>query len=82
MKSATPFERYGTAIPSTDALLRVHVYLASDTLSLIAYRYYGDFKLWSLIAERNAIADVRKIAPGTELIIPTRPLEAGRYESL
>lgn len=81
-RTASPFEKYGKAIPNTDASLHVHTFIATDTISLLAYRYYGDWTLWRLIAERNSLTDVRKIEPGTELIIPRRPLERGRYESL
>lgn len=81
MRSASPYERYGIASPDTDAALQVHVVTRTDTISSIADQYYGDWQLWRLIADRNAIADVRRLEPGTELLIPRRPLETGRYES-
>lgn len=82
MRSISPFERYGTARPLDDALLRVHLVTATDTISSIAEKYYEDWRLWRVIAERNNLTDVRQIAVGTELIIPRRPLERSRYESL
>jgi len=80
-RSISPYEKYGAAFPNADATLQVHVFSATDTLSGIAQKYYGDWKLWRVIAERNNILDVRQIEIGTELLIPRRPLERGRYES-
>ncbi len=79
----SPFERYGIATPLTDAALRLHVYAAGETISQLADRYLGDWRLWRLIAEhdRNKLEDVRQIVPGTILVIPQRPLERGRYIS-
>lgn len=82
MRSISPYERYGAATPTADANLRVHVVIALDTLSGLAEQYYGDWRLWRLIADRNAIADARVLVPGTELIIPALPLEVGKYESI
>ncbi len=81
-RSISPFERYGAARPTADAVLQVHVFARTDKISALAQKYYGDWRLWRIIAERNKIADVRQIEIGTELIIPRRPLERGRYESL
>lgn len=82
MRSVSPYERYGKAVPFTDATLQVHTFIVSDTISSLAGKYFGDWRQWRLIALRNEIEDVRQIAPGTQLIIPARPLETGRYESL
>ena len=82
MRSVSPFERYGKAAPLSDASIRIHTFIVTDTISNVAEKYYGDWSVWRLIAERNAIADVRQIEPGTQLIIPQRPLETGQYESL
>lgn len=82
MRSVSPYERYGVAVPNADAELRVHVFRRSDTISSLAEFYFGDWRLWRRIATRNSIADVRQIVPGTELIIPRRELEKGRYESV
>ena len=81
MRSITPYERFGTPSPQADSQLEEYVFRALDTLSGIAHRFYGDWRLWRVIADRNAIVDVRAIAPGTVLLIPPRPLESGRYES-
>lgn len=81
-RSVSPYEQYGNARPDEDATLQIHVFIVTDTLSAIAQKYYGDWRLWRIIAERNHVLDPRQIAHGTELIIPRRPLERGRYESL
>lgn len=81
MRSITPYERFGQARPQADADLIEFVFRAGDTLSGLAHRFYGDWRLWRAIADRNAIVDVRTIEPGTVLLIPPRPLELGRYES-
>ena len=80
-RSVSPFERYGTARPLADAALQIHVWSSTDTISSLAHKYYGDWRLWRIIAERNNLTDVREIEAGTQLIIPRRPLERGRYES-
>jgi len=81
MRSVSPYERYGKATPNTDAALRVHTFVVTDTISSLAQTYFGDWRLWRLIAVRNQITDVRQIEPGTQLIIPQRPLVKGTYES-
>ena len=81
MRSISPFERYGKATPQADGALRIHTFIVTDTFSKLAEQYLGDWRLWRVIADRNAIVDVRQITPGTQLIIPRRPLETGRYES-
>jgi nucleoid-associated protein YgaU len=81
MRSVSPYEEYGVAEPDADASLRIHLFIQGETISALAELYYADWRLWRLIAVRNSIADVRKIEPGTELIIPDRPLQKGRYES-
>lgn len=80
-RSVSPYEKYGATRSLDDAALQIHVFAATDSLSGIAQKYYGDWKLWRIIAERNNITDVRRIEVGTDLIIPRRPLARGRYES-
>lgn len=80
-RSVSPYERYGTLQTAADAVLKTHVWTVTDTISNLAHKFYGDWRLWRLIAEKNNIADVRKIAVGTRLVIPRKPLERGRYES-
>lgn len=82
MRSVSPFERYGRSTPTTDSSLQVHLFIVTDTISSVADKYYGDWRFWRLIAERNEITDVRQVAPGTQIVIPARPLEVGQYESL
>jgi len=82
MRSISPYERYGKPNPYSDATLRVHTVVVTDTISALAEEYLGDWRQWRVIADRNNVADVRLITPGTKLIIPRRPLEKGRYESL
>lgn len=80
-RSISPYERYGGAIPIEDSELRIHVWTATDTISSLAHRYYGDWRQWRIIAERNNISDVRQIETGTELIIPRRPIFVnGKFE--
>lgn len=81
MPSITPYQKFGKPTPNTDASLRVHVWVMTDTITGLAHKFYGDLLLWHVIADRNEIVDVRQIEPGTELIIPRRELEKGRYES-
>ena len=80
-RSISPFERYGAARPVEDAILQTHVFTVTDTISALAQRYFGDWRKWRLIAERNNLTDVRQIPVGTILIIPQLPLKTGRYES-
>lgn len=72
-RSISPYERYGKATPIEDSALQIHVFTATDTISGLAQKYYGDWREWRIIAEKNNIADVRQIPVGTELIIPSRP---------
>lgn len=81
-RSISPYERYGAARPIEDAALLTHVFTATDSLTGLAEKYFGDWRLWRVIAERNRIVDPRQIETGMVLIIPRRPLERGRYESL
>jgi hypothetical protein len=49
-----------------------HVWVQSDRLDLLAQKYYGDFRLWWIIAEFNDIIDFfQDIEVGTKLIIPS-----------
>lgn len=80
-RSISPYERWGGLSPYTDARLREHVYAAHETLTGLARRYYGDWRLWRLIADRSGVADPRAIEPGTRLLVPEKPLQKGRYES-
>jgi nucleoid-associated protein YgaU len=41
-----------------------------DRLDLIAFREYGDAKLWRIIADANGISDPLKIKAGQRLIVP------------
>ena len=79
-RSISPFESLGQFTPETDVDLEVYVWNVSDTISGVAYRKYGDWRLWRLIADRNKITDPRQIAAGTQLLIPQRPLETGQWE--
>lgn len=79
-RSVSPFEFYGTITSVEDAILIEHLFVAGETISGLAQRYYDDWRLWRIIAERNKIGDVRQVAPGTILLIPERPLETGDFE--
>ena len=80
-RSISPFERFGEFVPVADAELSQHVFVAGETLSGVAARFLGDWRLWRTIADRNKTIDPRQIAPGTLLVIPRRPLELGSFES-
>jgi nucleoid-associated protein YgaU len=82
MPTLSPYKIYGEPSPAEDAYLIVHIFNASETISGLAHRYYGDWTLWRRIASRNNIVDVRRIEPGTRLLIPPATLERGRYESI
>lgn len=79
-RSISPFERFGEFLPQEDANLEEYTWNASDTISGLAHRRYGDWRLWRIIAERNGIADVRQIQLGTILIIPELPLQRSEFE--
>lgn len=51
---------------------RYYTVVSGDSLSKIAYKYYGDTNKFNLIAEANPdrITDVNKIQPGWHLRIP------------
>jgi nucleoid-associated protein YgaU len=49
---------------------RVRTVSDGDTLGLIAYQEYGDTSRWRLIAEANHLSSVRRLAPGTVLVVP------------
>lgn len=80
-RSISAFEHFGGYFPLEDAALTVHLYVAGETLSGLAHRYYGDWKLWRGIADRNKIFDPRQIAPGTQLLIPELPVQISIFES-
>jgi nucleoid-associated protein YgaU len=80
-RSISPFERWGGLSPYSDAFLREHVYAAHETLTGLAHRYYNDWRLWRLIADRNTVLDPREIEAGTRLLIPDIPLEFGSFET-
>jgi nucleoid-associated protein YgaU len=82
MATISPYERWGKYQPLADASLRVHTLRAGETLTGLAHRFYGDWRLWRLIADRNTIVDARELVEGTNLLIPQRTVEKGRYASL
>lgn len=68
-----------TILPATpkDTTYRVSFYTwrAGDRMDLLAYRFYGDERLWWLIADANpeivpAASSLFSIAPGTLIRIP------------
>jgi nucleoid-associated protein YgaU len=81
VNTLTPYERFGEPNPQPDAFLEEWIFRAGDTLTGLAHRFYGDWRLWRVIADRNSIVDVRVIAIGARLLVPPMPLQSGRYES-
>jgi hypothetical protein len=60
---------------------KVHVVRQGETLATIAAAAYGDPRNWRPIALRNRIDDPRRVAPGTQLLLPRLPYrdpESGR----
>ncbi len=49
---------------------RVWAVIEGDTLGWIAHQEYGDTSMWRLIAEANQLDHVRRLVPGTTLVIP------------
>jgi nucleoid-associated protein YgaU len=49
---------------------RIWTAAEGDTLALIAHREYGDATQWRRIADANRLSDVRRLAPGTTLVVP------------
>jgi hypothetical protein len=41
-----------------------------DTLAWIAYNEYGDSNEWRVIADENRLTQIRRLRPGTTLVIP------------
>jgi nucleoid-associated protein YgaU len=81
------FRQYRTLDEQLDELhsadhTRRHVAQAGETLSRIAAQWYDDPRLWRPIAEMNPQVDVRRLEPGTLLLIPalerSRPTGGGR----
>ncbi len=46
-----------------------------ETLAIIAEKFYGDIKKYSLIASYNFISDPKTLEPGQKLVIPISDLE-------
>jgi nucleoid-associated protein YgaU len=59
--------------PTSGALAgrRSHVVAAGDSLHSVAFREYDDPALWRGLAAFNGIDDPLRVAPGTQLLIPT-----------
>jgi nucleoid-associated protein YgaU len=49
---------------------RVWTVVEGDTLGWIAHREYGETRLWRRIADANGLGEVRRLVPGTVLVIP------------
>ena len=51
---------------------RIHHVTAGETLDRIAWRYFGDPGMWTLIADANNVANPLKLEIGRALVIPAR----------
>ena len=49
---------------------RAWTVVEGDTLGWIAHREYGETRLWRRIADANRLGAVRRLVPGTVLVIP------------
>ncbi len=47
-----------------------HVVKKGESLSMIAKKYYGDFKKYDVIARFNKLKDATKVKPGDKIMIP------------
>jgi len=56
--------------PSPGTLLYSHLITGIETIEYLAWRYYGDSKLWWRIAEANGLRFPLELTPGTSLNIP------------
>jgi nucleoid-associated protein YgaU len=81
------FREYRTLEEQLDELrsadhTRRHVAQAGETLSHIAAQWYNDARLWRPIADMNPQVNVRRLVPGTMLLIPaldrSRPTGGGQ----
>jgi hypothetical protein len=79
MPDQSPYQRFGEYRPDEDATLEEYTWNDSDTVTGLAARKYGDWRLWTIIAERNKLYDLRQIPSGKILLIPERPLEKGIF---
>lgn len=50
---------------------RVWTVQQGETLQWIAYQEYGNPNRWRSIADANRLTSVRRLTPGTRLVIPT-----------
>lgn len=48
----------------------IHTIMEGDTLTLLAYRYYGEPLYWYLIADINNVLNPFDLSIGVKLIIP------------
>ncbi len=55
-----------------------HTIVGGDTLEKIAKQHYGRESLWPVIAEANPKVEARRLAIGTELVIPALPADNRR----
>lgn len=75
--SSTKGDYWGTrppvSIPEAEGD-RHHIVTQAEIrrIDLISYRYYGDVRLWWVIAEANNITDPTHLTPGKVLRIPAR----------
>ncbi|MGV0718778.1 alpha/beta hydrolase-fold protein [Mycolicibacterium sp. XJ662] len=51
-------------------MIRAHTVVAGETLAALALRFYGDAKLYRLVATASGVADPDVIAVGQQLIFP------------
>ena len=70
IKSLTQENRIKNEQLSKENKTRFHTVLEGETLSEIATRYYGSAIQWAKIREANPEVNVKKLQPGTTLIIP------------
>lgn len=56
--------------PAANAVLFRHIVTGVETIEYLAWRYYGDSKLWWRIAEANPLRFPLDLPPATPLNVP------------
>lgn len=56
----------------TESIDNVHTMVSGDSLASVAYREYGEARLWRNLASYNGIDDPMRVPDGTVLLLPQR----------
>jgi len=64
-----PWRRPATLAPADDD--ETHVWVEGDRLGVLAYRAWGDARLWWVLCDVNDVVDPFAIEPGAVLRVPS-----------